>query len=1020
LMSATFASIRQHEMSVRADDAVAVQTLTTVLALVLSRPTASDSDAPCDRRLLWRFGVSGDRPLIVVSISDAQGLRLVRSLTNALRLWSWAGLVCDLVVLDAEPKSYHMPVQLDLAALRERYARDVASSQPSRTCGLHIIHADEVSTAERATLTTLARLRLDADGRPLSHHVQELVEWHDDALAARLEQPHTSVRAPTWTSVGPALQGEFDGPGSFRFRVSGPLRPARPWINVLANPLFGAQISEAGAGYTWAGNSRLHQLTSWSNDPVADASSEAFFVQDLRTREAWSLGAGSGSAEATYTVTHGQGTTTIVHRRGDVDIGATWCVDTAQSVKHVRVELRNAGTRSQRFRLIGLFDWVMGTRRSDRASVRTAFASLASPHDRSMRIDALLATQRDSDAGFGGSTAFVAVRVTDSPQAPLDDWTCDRRELFDTAGRRVLADRFGKRAGVGLDSCAAVAAVVTLAPGQSRECTFLLGHGDTHAAACALAAAAVAAKPSRREQAARAHWDQLLDTVTVRTPDPLFDVLVNRWLLYQTVACRLWARAGFYQAGGAFGFRDQLQDAMAIAIAAPNLLRSQLLLAASHQFVEGDVQHWWHPPTGAGVRTRSSDDLLWLPHATVHYIDVTGDANVLDETAPFLDGEQIPTGAEDAYFVPQLSTQHGTLYEHCARALDRSLAVGAHGLPLMGTGDWNDGMNLVGAQGRGESVWLGWFLCSLVDDWAPIARKRDDPRAQRWEAAARGWRAALQSTAWDGEWFVRAFFDDGSPLGSHANAECRIDLVAQAWAVLSGAATPVQQRTAMASATRLLVDDAAGLVRILDPPFVSATPNAGYIEAYPPGVRENGGQYSHAGVWALMAHAALGDADAAYRMFMRLSPAHRSANPMQANAYQIEPYVMAGDVYTHAPYVGRGGWSWYTGSAAWMHRAAIESICGLRVRGDSISVTPRLPTHWPSVTITLRRDGHTHELIVCAATATAEIARATTQGALKLHEGEWLVLANAGKGSVHLVVTGDVEQLVAVPTSARN
>ena len=1016
LMSATFASIRLREMPASADEREAIQTLTTVLAMLHARPDGGAADPGCDRRTLWRFGVSGDRPLIVVGVSAVHGLRLVRSLVQGLRLWSWGGLVCDLVVLNAEPRSYLMPSQLALLAVRDRYAADMIATAPARACGLFVLHAEDLSAPERATLMALARVRLNADGRPLAHHVQELADWHDGGLDVRRELSSVVVPAPARVRQGAAPRGEFDGQGaSFRFTVSAASRTPRPWINVLANPGFGAQVSEAASGYTWAGNSRLHQLTSWSNDPVADASSEVFFVQDLRSREVWNLGAGTGSAEVGYAVEHGQGVTTIRHRRGELSVEATWCVDASASVKHVRIALRNHGTRTQRLRIVGVLEWVMGAQRSDRQSVRTAFESLASADPKALLIDVLLATQRDGHAGFGGSTAFMALRCHGADDATLDEWTCDRRELFDARGRRVIPDHFGARAGSGLDPCAAAAATVVLESGGSGECLFVVGHGDTPTAARTLARAALTTDARQRERAVQTLWEALLGAVVVHTPDPLFDALVNRWLLYQTVACRLWARAGFYQAGGAFGFRDQLQDAMALVFAAPELLRRQLLLSASRQFVEGDVQHWWHAPGGAGVRTRISDDLLWLPHATAHYIDATGDSAVLDERVAFLDGEAIAAGAEDAYNVPQQSAQSASLYEHGARTLDRSLVVGTHGLPLMGSGDWNDGMNRVGHEGRGESVWLGWFLCRVVAQFAPIARGRGDlQRALRWEAAARGWRAALQSVAWDGEWFVRAFFDDGSALGSHTNSECRIDLIAQAWAVLSGAATPMQQRSAITSATRLLVDDAHGLIRLLDPPLAQATPDAGYIQAYPPGVRENGGQYSHAGVWWLMAQAALGDADGAYRSFTHLSPAHRSANPQQSAAYGLEPYVMAGDVYTHAPYVGRGGWSWYTGSAAWMHRAAIESICGLQLRNGRVCVKPQLPSHWPVITLHLRRDGHRHEFIVCAASATADIERAVARGAAPLRAGEWLELSAGGK-LLHLVIAGADAPRAALP-----
>jgi cyclic beta-1,2-glucan synthetase len=446
--------------------------------------------------------------------------------------------------------------------------------------------------------------------------------------------------------------------------------------------------------------------------------------------------------------------------------------------------------------------------------------------------------------------------------------------------------------------------------------------------------------------------------------------MVNHWLLYQAVCCRMWAKAAFYQAGGATGFRDQLQDAMALAWAAPAMLRAQIVLCASRQFAAGDVQHWWHNPTGAGVRTHFSDDLLWLAHAVNHYLQATGDVSLLDEAVPFLEGIEIPEGAEDAYFVPSTGTIVAGVFEHAARGIDRSLKVGVHGLPLMGSGDWNDGMNRVGMQGRGESVWLAWFLCGIVERFAPLARKRGEAeRATRWELAATGWRTALVEQAWDGQWFKRAFFDDGQPLGSHDNAECSIDLMAQIWAVLSDCTPQDLQRQALDAVQSHLVDANLGIVRLLDPPLQHAVPDAGYIQSYPPGVRENGGQYSHAGVWAVMAQASAHTrgmpvpegtpqrCDLAYQYFTDLSPAHRSAHPVRGPLYGLEPYALAGDVYGHAPYAGRGGWSWYTGAAGLLHRAAIESIFGLTQTDSTLCFTPCMPSHWNQATLTLRRGG---------------------------------------------------------------
>jgi cyclic beta-1,2-glucan synthetase len=1015
LMSATLSGIRLRSLRVSTENFAAIQSLTTLLVLSMTRPEPAAS-APelatsevCDRRLLWCLGISGDRPVVLVSASTLHDIGLLRSLAQALRLWAWGGIACDLVILNAEPTSYQMALQGEIASLCDRHAADSHATGGPAVTGLHALRVDEISGDERSTLQWLARVSLSADGRPLRHHVQALIDLHERAFEQRHDGSGTPV-ALIAASDAPASvpTGEFVVPsGEFVFDVGAGSRPARPWINVLANPTFGAQLSESGAGYSWAVNSRLMQLTPWSNDPVADPPGEWFLLQDRTTRQSWSVAASAwGGAGTTYHVAHGQGESVISHRRGEAQVTVSWCVDPDSAVKQVRLRIANRGKAALQLRLVAIAEWQMGAGRSDRATVHTALLRQRLPGapaagvDPRRRLTALLCTQRERSSGFGGSTAFLALA---EPFGASEDWTCDRRECFDARGRLVLPDHFGQRSGGGFDPCAALATTIVIEAGETAERVFLLGHAATPDAARQLAATSIEAPAALRIERARGQWDRLLGAVSVATPDPLFDALVNRWLLYQTVACRLWAKAGFYQAGGATGFRDQLQDTLALAWVAPRMLREQILLCASRQFAAGDVQHWWHAPTGAGVRTHFSDDLLWLGHACVHYLRTTGDATLLDERVAFLEGAAIPAGAEDAYDTPTVGSEQASVYEHAARAIDRSLTSGAHGLPLIGSGDWNDGMNRVGHEGRGESVWLGWFLCRLVADFAPLARGRGEvDRAARWEACARGWREALVGIAWDGQWFKRAFFDDGQPLGSHLNAEARIDLIAQAWAVLSGVAPQSMQHSALAAVQEHLVDTKAGLIRLLDPPLANAVPSAGYIQAYPPGVRENGGQYSHAGAWALMAQAehARGAAgtggDLAYRYFTYLSPAHRSRDAGQREAYAIEPYVMAGDVYTQPPYVGRGGWSWYTGAAAWMHRAAIESIFGLQLGAHDLRFVPCLPSHWQRAELTLRRDGRTWRFVLVHAGAQDALAATASLGARLLRRGErlhWPALA---------------------------
>jgi len=956
-MAATLAQVRLRDLALTPGESLALQDLTTALMYSTPRPRVEHS--PLDQRQLWRFGISGDKPIVLMRIQSASGMRLVHALLRAQPWWAFGGLAVDVVVLNNEPNSYLMPLQRDILALRDRltqaaqssFARDAAAGS---AFGFHLLREQEIASAEKAALAGLARVVLIADGRPLEAQVAALREswWprqNDAAAGTPLWSQSPAATAPA-TATESASSGRFDAAsGEYQFELHDGQPLLKPWVNVIANPAFGFQVSETGSGYTWAVNSREHQITPWSNDPVRDPAFEHWLLQDLDSGEVLPLVPSLPRAPGSrWRVRHGQGYSVFEGRHGGLNVETTFFAHLSEAVKVVQVRVRNEAGARRRLRAVAMVEWKMGAGQGARRTLHTWKGSGPT---------ALFTQQRESQGGFGASTAFLAFGASADAPAGLQ-WTCHRGEFFDPLGRLVLPATLGQRSGGAFDPCAALSSRFELAGAGELAFSFILGHAADAAAAEQMALDWAQRDTRKALTEVKGWWSELLGKVHVATPDPLFDVLVNRWLLYQTVVCRLWSRAGFYQAGGAFGFRDQLQDSMALALADPARLREQIVLNASRQFPEGDVQHWWHAPGGAGVRTHFSDDLLWLPYACAHYIAATGDAAILDDIVPFIDGPPIPEGAEDAYYVPQISAQSASVYEHCARAIDHSLAVGAHGLPLMGTGDWNDGMNRVGNEGRGESVWLGWFLCGVVDGFAPLAKARvDNARAARWLEARSGWVVALHDAGWDGAWFRRAFFDNGAPLGSSANAECRIDLIAQAWSVLSGASTAAFTTPAMQSLKEQLVDDKAGLLRLLDPPLQDSANNPGYIQAYPPGVRENGGQYSHAGVWAMMAQALGGDAEGAWNSFQDLSPAHRSQHPGRGPAYEIEPYVMAGDIYSAAPYIGRGGWSWYTGSAAWLYRAALETLLGLSVQPGRLSLSPRLPAHWPAVQIHLKLQG---------------------------------------------------------------
>lgn len=898
---------------------------------------------------LWALGVSGDLPRVVIQIDDVEDIANVQQLLAAHEYWRARQLAVDVIILNERAASYVQGLQETIeTAVRSSQSRPRSDDAMKSGIGkVYPLRADMMSPKARALLLSSASVVLVAARGDISAHLDNLPKLPTPPIGLPLPTDSTDAQLPT-----SQLELEFfNGMGGFgsdgrEYVVvldKGSWTPA-PWINVIANPDFGFQVSAEGSGYTWAENSRENQLTPWSNDPVCDPSGEAIYLRDLDTGAIWTATALPIRGPGRYIAKHGFGYTRFEHDEHGIAASLLQFVPLDDPVKISRLRLTNHSSRPRRISVTAYAEWVMGTSRK-----------VTAPYLITQIENGSLFARNPWGTAFPGRVAFI-----DIGGEPIG-WTGDRTSFLGVGGSMAaplgLSQPLSNRVGAGLDPCAALQRIVELAAGETVELDVLIGQTKDANAAHELIDRMRSTDMDQMFETVTGHWTSLLSAVQVKTPDRAMDIMLNGWLVYQTLACRIWARAGFYQASGAFGFRDQLQDGMALTFNRPEITREHLLRAAARQFPEGDVQHWWLPHSGQGVRTRISDDRVWLSFGVANYIAVSGDRNVLDEEVPFLLGSTLEKGAHDAFFQPQVSDDTASLFEHCARGLDQAIALtGADGMPLIGTGDWNDGMNRVGENGKGTSVWLGWLLIATLDKMAPLADERDAGRAAHWREHSANLRAAIEANGWDGEWYRRGAFDDGTPLGSTQSDECRIDSIAQSWAVLSGAAKPARARQALASLDKHLVRKSPGLVLLFTPPFDQTVLDPGYIKGYPPGLRENGGQYSHAAMWAILAHAKLGDGDRAQALFGLVNPINHALTAQDAARYKVEPYVVAADVYSTAPHEGRGGWTWYTGSAGWMQRAGIEGILGLTRCGDVLVLNPSMPKSWPGVTIDVTLD----------------------------------------------------------------
>jgi cellobiose phosphorylase len=956
---------------------------------------------------LWPYGISGDVPVVLLSISSRDELERVYWLLRAHEFWRMKGLLIDLVILLRDESGYLQPL---LDACRDAVASSHAREMLDKRGGVFIRNAKLMPEEDVNLLYTVARLVLEAEGEPAEGQLKLSAQENPlpdmiDKFVVKLEDEDNKYSEGL--SLGKSLSELtfYNGLGGFTpdgteyvINISGEKHTPAPWINVVSNPGFGFNVSESGAGFTWSENSRENKLTPWSNDPVVDPLGEVYYLRDEKRGEIWSITPQPIREKTPYIVRHGMGYTVFEHISHEIEQQLTMYCSMEQPVKIGLIKLKNLSEEDRSLSLIYYIRPVLGV--NDQITAQYITTS------RNTEPEVFL-MENSYNSEFKGRIAFVG-----ASEVPTS-YTGDRDEFIGIKGdlktpEALKRERLSGRLGAGYDPCVAIQLQIMLPQNGEKELVIFLGQGKDLKEAISIASRIAKLEEAKSElDTVKEFWKEKLGYIKVSTPDISMNMMLNGWLLYQTISCRIWSRSAFYQSGGAYGFRDQLQDVMAAAYAWPEIIRRQIMLHASHQFKEGDVQHWWHAETGKGIRTKYSDDLVWLAYVTADYIENTGDWDILNEEAGYLESEPLGEHEDERYEIPRLSDEKTTLYEHCLRALNRSLRFGEHGIPLMGCGDWNDGMNTVGNKGRGESVWLGWFIYATLKRFIPLCEKRGDiENFERFKSTADKIAEAIEKNAWDGSWYKRAYFDDGKPLGSSINSECQLDSISQSWAVISGAGKQARVNEAMNAVSTYLINAEDGLIKLLTPPFDRGDLEPGYIKGYVPGVRENGGQYTHAAIWVILAFAKMGMGDKSWQMFNLINPINHSRTAIEYNRYKAEPYVIAADVYAVPPHNGRGGWSWYTGAAGWMYRAGVEHILGLKKIGDSIVINPCVPREWKEFGISYRYGNSIYDIQVVNPTGISSGIRSVTLDDENV-ENYRIMLQNDGKNHVVKVIMGN-------------